>query len=481
MNNHIKPWDGDKLERSKEAGFIKKYLNGLYQEGNTSFVLNLNSPWGFGKTYFLENLKIDLEEDHHPVIFFDAWQNDFSDNPLLGFLAETNLELDKFKKEIPKKAELVDAVKKNGKKILGNMLGIGLNVLAKKITGYGLENLQEQFSQINEDTTTSIESELNKKTFDAIDKIISKSLEEHQELKTLINNFKTSLEVLTQSLKDEGYQLPMYILVDELDRCRPTYAIELLENIKHIFNADDIFFIVATNQSELSHSIKAVYGSCFDANNYLKRFFNQEYKLKVTNRLDYIRHLCGKYNLLGKKWLIPNEINLVNKNNVNGGLTREEKRINAFEKIADAFNLGLRDIDQICQQLKSIELTTDLNGIHFVYFLSLLIMKFKFSKDILDYEKIEKEFQILAIQYSGFDGGRGGERIQENFSDLLKFYDKAIHMDHSKISDEVYKERAYMEYETEIFVSIRNFYNSNPEKKLNEIYLSMIDQAGNIY
>ena len=93
MTSKIDAWNGDTLDRQKEANFIMNYLNGIYaenlQDSNSgSFVLNLNAPWGYGKTYFLENLKLDLEEKKHPVLYFDAWKNDYSKTPLLGFISE---------------------------------------------------------------------------------------------------------------------------------------------------------------------------------------------------------------------------------------------------------------------------------------------------------------------------------------------------------------------------------------------------------
>ena len=150
------------------------------------------------------------------------------------------------------------------------MAGIGASILVKKVTGLGLEALKEQLNADTDFDTEETTDALGGKSEKYIEQIIEKSLEEHQELKKVIEHFKTALEKVTESLQDNaGFTLPMYILIDELDRCRPTYAIELLENIKHIFNANGVFFIVATNKEQLAHSIKAVYGDSFDSRNYL--------------------------------------------------------------------------------------------------------------------------------------------------------------------------------------------------------------------
>ncbi len=103
---------------------------------------------------------------------------------------------------------------------------------------------------------------------------IKKRLDDFSETKESLENFRVNLASLIDLLHTEyGMQLPMYIFVDELDRCRPTYAIQMLERIKHLFDIPNLAFVVATDTTSLSHSIKAVYGSEFDSKQYLQRFF----------------------------------------------------------------------------------------------------------------------------------------------------------------------------------------------------------------
>ena len=84
---------------------------------------------------------------------------------------------------------------------------------------------------------------------------------------------------------------PLIIIIDELDRCRPSYAVELLEVAKHIFAVDHIVFVLAVNRSQLSHSVKALYGNDFDAYGYLKRFFDVDFRLPDPSREKFIDKL----------------------------------------------------------------------------------------------------------------------------------------------------------------------------------------------
>lgn len=77
-------------------------------------------------------------------------------------------------------------------------------------------------------------------------------------------------EVLDELLNERGYRL--VIFVDELDRCKPSYAVKVLERIKHFFTNDRITFVFSINTSELQHTIRKHYGNDFNADRYIDRF-----------------------------------------------------------------------------------------------------------------------------------------------------------------------------------------------------------------
>ena len=80
-------------------------------------------------------------------------------------------------------------------------------------------------------------------------------------------------------------------MIDELDRCRPSYAVELLEVAKHLFAVDHIIFVLAVNRGELAHSIRALYGEGFDSQGYLGRFFDVDFRLQEPERKKFIASL----------------------------------------------------------------------------------------------------------------------------------------------------------------------------------------------
>ena len=93
---------------------------------------------------------------------------------------------------------------------------------------------------------------------------------------------------LLSSAAESWSNRPIVVMVDELDRCSPEYAVEVLQLLEHVFHADRVVFIVAVNQSELIHSIRSFYGEGFNAEGYLERFFDDVLPLPASKRVQYI-------------------------------------------------------------------------------------------------------------------------------------------------------------------------------------------------
>ena len=87
---------------------------------------------------------------------------------------------------------------------------------------------------------------------------------------------------------------PMVFIIDELDRCRPTFAIELLERVKHIFDVPNLVFVFGINRDELCTSLQSIYGE-IDASVYLRRFFDMEFTLQEVDSAKFSRHLMQKF------------------------------------------------------------------------------------------------------------------------------------------------------------------------------------------
>ncbi|MEZ9007124.1 P-loop NTPase fold protein [Vibrio sp. 10N.247.311.59] len=275
----------DTLNRAKYAQYLSNFLASKgYDESRDgedkkrNYVLNLNSEWGSGKTYFLKRWAEDLKA-HHPVVYVDAWQQDYSDDPLMTVISSMVSQL----REQAGRAEDNTAISVIGKagglfKALAPALVGGVT---KKFTGIDFAAV------MNDAEGASAESDIKDEDGNALDmsaaasKAVQYMLDEHEGKAKAISALKQSVSQWLEAVKGfTDKQYPAFVFIDELDRCRPSYAVEMLETIKHIFDIKGVVFVVATDTRQLQHAVKVVYGQGFDADIYLGRFFNTRYALK---------------------------------------------------------------------------------------------------------------------------------------------------------------------------------------------------------
>jgi hypothetical protein len=202
-----------------------------------------------------------------------------------------------------------------------------------------------------------------------VSRVAEEALKEHKEVVECIGTFKTNLRDLISyiSKNDPSTKLPFFIFVDELDRCRPNYAIELLENIKHLFGVNGVYFVVATDSAQLCHSIKVVYGGDFDAEKYLKRFFDQEYNFISPGHDQFADYLLEKLSLKRSDTLLsPLSHDLCDS---------RDPIVEVFSKFSSYFKLDLRGQEQVAKTLKTILILSGDRKLHMPLILYLLMLK----------------------------------------------------------------------------------------------------------
>ncbi len=299
-------WKDDQIGDRKElADFLisvlkQKGADGTGQHGG--YVLNIDAQWGAGKSYFLEGLKHDLSKDH-AVVFVDAWKTDFTEEAMVPFISALKDTCEKAGLSEDLKNALKDGLEK-GTKVVGALgKGMGLKFL-QKIFGEGVTEainiLDENTLDKNDNTDEIIDgddsSEIAKagvsRALTAVEKLGEEQISEHEELLRYVEQFRSSLQETTRAIeKEENLNLPLFVLVDELDRCRPSYAIQMLERVKHFFSVPGFVFVFATDTEQLSHSTQAVYGNNFNSKRYLQRFFDDTFSLPIAGLDAQIRKL----------------------------------------------------------------------------------------------------------------------------------------------------------------------------------------------
>ncbi|HHQ4893157.1 TPA: KAP family P-loop NTPase fold protein [Aeromonas veronii] len=307
----------DRLDRARYAEFLTNYLAAEGTQRN--YVLNLNAEWGAGKTWFIKRWYMELKA-HYPTVYIDAWQQDFSDDPLLTVISSI---IDQLKDATGNKVSIPDGIKP---KLLGLLKLGGKLVLKSAIKKAGLE-----------DGDFSVEGEDADKL---VDTLCSNHKERYESIHYLKQEIRQWVEAAVSANLDQldgqgRLDYPAFILIDELDRCRPSYAVEMLETIKHIFDIKRVVFVLATDTEQLQHAIKVIYGEGFDAESYLGRFFHRRFTLGSISRREFIQQA-----IVDKKLHFEHV-------NVWPEITNSQVLVNVLTAVCDHFSLSLRKTEQV--------------------------------------------------------------------------------------------------------------------------------------
>ena len=105
-----------------------------------------------------------------------------------------------------------------------------------------------------------------------------------------------SPDAIASSIEHSKNERVVYIIVDELDRCRPSYAIKFLEEIKHLFGVPGVVFILGLNSEQLGNAVSGIYGDRFNGEAYLKRFIDRKILLPFPPLKALVSKLYGDLN-----------------------------------------------------------------------------------------------------------------------------------------------------------------------------------------
>ena len=254
------PFRHDLLDRRESVEVLTHLVGPL--EGPC--VLAVDAAWGNGKTTFLRIWSQYLRNEEFPVVKFNAWETDFSEDPFVALSTELTSGLQEHTDQSV--ADKIAAMKKSA----GRVLLRAFPGFIRLATGGAVD-------------TGSLE-ELGK----ALASYAEERISAYQGARESVEEFRTKLQDMADTVSKSSGGRPLIVMIDELDRCRPSYAVELLEVAKHLFSVAGIVFVLAVNRDQLAHSIKALYGSDFDAQGYLRRFFDVDLQLPEPEREAFI-------------------------------------------------------------------------------------------------------------------------------------------------------------------------------------------------
>ncbi|MCK6392067.1 P-loop NTPase fold protein [Zoogloea sp.] len=303
------PYAEDRLGRKACAEVLTNVLN----SAPDGLVLCINGTWGSGKSTFIEMWRTQLEGDFTTMLF-NAWESDFVDDAMVALLGDLQSQAEELAaKGCPDPAAEKIAVFKR----LGSKLVRGALPFAIKAATAGMVDIDNDA--------------LKDLLVDEAGKLAEAQIEAYAEAKASIAGFKDALTELAEEIGVSGK--PLVIFVDELDRCRPPFAVRVLEVIKHFFSVPGVVFVLALDREQLGHSIKSMYGADMDVGGYLRRFFDLEFNLPKGNGTTFVGELFRKFGLA----------EAIEAHSKQSGFTGPFSTQNLVSSLFDAFSCSPRD------------------------------------------------------------------------------------------------------------------------------------------
>jgi len=352
-NNEI--WNDDLLGRKKDADFLEKLLVAKSKDKtkaavSQSYVLAIDQNWGAGKTFFLQRFQKQLENSNYLTCYINAWEDDFSEDPMIPIISAIDEQVTGKSESSPERS----ASSKNKKRFSEAIKIVGKHIIQgslKKTVGISIAEISDEL------TTEEIADEIGKISEQVAHNSSSEILENFRKTRKNLNEFREAFSAVINELSESCVQPPLFILIDELDRCKPTYAIALLERVKHLFSVPGAVFVLTVDKEQLAHSVSAVYGLNFDSARYLNRFFDSTYRFPTPEVTDFI-----------KFQITSREIEL---NKLAAPFSDEVEPF--IVSCVNAYNLSLRDVSQCMNKLKTISSLWEMNfHIELIYLLPLI-------------------------------------------------------------------------------------------------------------
>ena len=233
---------------------FKSSLENIFNNVEGGFTMAITGSWGSGKTTFVDGWVPELLNKGYKVIYLNAWESDFIASPFACLLGELKLAL----------GDLLDEAK---------MIDLSQHVLVEELKS------KDSDSSSLVDSLTAVSGAS-----------LCQELSNYNELRQTLAKFR---DLLQRAVNEK-----VVFFIDELDRCRPDYAVRLLELVKHFFSVEGIIFVMVIDKKHLCESIKGFYGSpAFDTSDYLRRFFEIEVELPQPSYKEYCEYLSKYYGI----------------------------------------------------------------------------------------------------------------------------------------------------------------------------------------
>lgn len=244
-------YEGDAFRRKDVGGRITRLVDGFVEGG----VIGVDGRWGEGKTWLADHWSGSLDAGY-TVVRVDAFATEFGNDPFAAIAQALYAEI----KTKPDPNGLVKSVittlGKAGLNFVGNVVKTAADTAA-----LGLP------SAVAESTNKAIEAGIEKAGEEGEQQIEEWLGAAARRAKTLAN----LRDAVARYVASQPEQRPIVVVIDELDRCRPGYALRTLDVLKHLFDMPGMVFVLFVNREQIESMIASQFGANVGSG-YLSKF-----------------------------------------------------------------------------------------------------------------------------------------------------------------------------------------------------------------
>ena len=237
------PFASDRLNRKESVESLCSVIGNA--EG--PLVVSVEGAYGTGKSSFLRMCAARLGQLETQSVEFNAWQQGHTGRPLIDLVAALAAKLED--------QNSWETVKDTAKQV-------GWRTATYLSRGLIAPNESDAASVFNDWAV----------------------------IETNVSGFKESLHAQVQECGGK-----LVIFVDELDRCEPIYALDLLNKARHLFDVPGVVIVFGVNRTELGHAVETQYGPDCKVDGYLRRFVDLSMQLRQPTNEEwatYVSHIC---------------------------------------------------------------------------------------------------------------------------------------------------------------------------------------------
>lgn len=291
--------------------FAHLISNDRYRKEESSKVYSISANFGVGKTFFCEKLNDVLRKDDVKSVIFNVWKSDFYEDPLIPILAELNKI---YMLDNPNNVPLPDKVLKHRSlvKIVGSGIKLSGKIKVPYVGEFGAELDGSQMVAEHNRQETATEQVRDTSIYD-----------DYAQYEAAMTELKDTIKKWIAKKRK-----PAVLIIDELDRCRPDYAVKTLEVIKHFFDISGLVFVLAIDEDQLQNSVQRLFGTT-DFDGYKRKFISNSFRLADPDNLKFaemlydksgIESIVQKFHAIKHDLLIPTTTEIyVSESNSEGG------------------------------------------------------------------------------------------------------------------------------------------------------------------